>query len=578
MNPRIKKFASYYKPYLGLFVLDMACAFAVSAITLALPLITRFITGDLLAGGDPDVPKKIMLIGAAMLLMVIIHTACSIFIDYQGHTMGALMERDMRNELFEHYQKLPHSFYDENKIGQLMTRITSDLLSLTELYHHGPEDITVSLIKFVGTFVILMTINVKLTLIIFAFMPVMIVYALFFSKKVNAALRQSKDRVGDINAQVEDSLAGIRVVKSFANEAAETRKFAFANNAFLRSRKSGYKSEAYCYTGLGAFTQLITVAVVIFGGLSIARQALSLSDLLTYLLCVSILIDPIMKLVNFVRLYQEGITAFDRFMEVMEVEPEIRDSAGAVELKSTKGGIEFQRVSFRYKEDYGYVLKDLNLQIRAGETVALVGLSGVGKTTLCSLIPRFYEATDGCILLDGRDIRDFTQQSLRKNIGVVQQDLYMFAGTVAQNITYGKPDASREEIIEAAKKADAHDFILGLPNGYDTDIGQRGVKLSGGQKQRLSIARVFLKDPPILILDEATSNLDNESERAIRQSLEKLAANRTTLIIAHRLSTVRNADRILVLTENGIGEQGCHEELMVKNGLYAELYQMQLSI
>lgn len=578
MNPRIKKFVSYYKPYLGLFVLDMACAFAVSAITLALPLITRFMTGDLLAGGGPDVPDKILLIGAAMLLMVIIHTACSIFIDYQGHTMGALMERDMRNELFEHYQKLPHSFYDENKTGQLMTRITSDLLSLTELYHHGPEDITVSLIKFVGTFAILMTINVKLTLIIFAFMPVMIVYALFFSKKVNAALRQSKDRVGDINAQVEDSLAGIRVVKSFANEAAETRKFAFANNAFLRSRKSGYKSEAYCYTGLGAFTQLITVAVVILGGLSIARQALSLSDLLTYLLCVSILIDPIMKLVNFVRLYQEGITAFDRFMEIMEVQPEIRDSAGAVELKSTEGEIEFQNVRFRYKENYGYVLKDLNLQIRAGETVALVGLSGVGKTTLCSLIPRFYEATDGCILLDGRDIRSFTQQSLRRNIGVVQQDIYMFAGTIAQNIAYGKPDASREEIIEAAKKADAHDFIHGLPNGYDTDIGQRGVKLSGGQKQRLSIARVFLKDPPILILDEATSNLDNESERAIRQSLEKLAVNRTTLIIAHRLSTVRNADRILVLTENGIGEQGCHEELMAKNGLYAELYQMQLSI
>jgi ATP-binding cassette subfamily B protein len=404
------------------------------------------------------------------------------------------------------------------------------------------------------------------------------VYAFYFNRKLNIALRKSRDRIGDINAQVEDTLAGIRVVKSFTNDDIEKQKFVYENNRFVDSRRDGYRSEAYFYGGMQAFTQLITIAVIIFGGIAILNASLELADLITYLLCVAVLTDPIQRLVNFARLYQEGITGFTRFMDVMEIQPEIQDAPDAIELHDVQGQVEFQNVSFRYKEDYNYVVKNISLNIDVGEYVALVGASGVGKTTLCALIPRFYEASEGQILIDGCDIRDFTQKSLRKHIGVVQQDVYLFAGTVAENIRYGKPNATSAEIIEAAKKANAHDFIMTLPNGYDTDIGQRGVKLSGGQKQRLSIARVFLKNPPILILDEATSSLDNESERAVRESLEALSSNRTTLVIAHRLSTVRNAQRIIVLTDNGISEQGSHEELIALNGAYANLYNMQLEI
>jgi ATP-binding cassette subfamily B protein len=575
---RGKKFLSYYKPYLGLFFADIACALIVSAITLLLPLCAQYITKNILEGNMPHALNHIYLMGALMLALVGVHMLCTMFIDFQGHMMGARMESDMRSELFEHYQKLSFSFYDEQRTGQLMSRITTDTLALAELYHHGPEDIVITCLTVTGVFIILMKVNVALTLIVFLFLPIMAVYALYFNKKMKRALRSSKERIGDINAQVEDTLAGIRVVKSFTNEEIEKSKFAYANTRFVASRRDGYKSEAYFSGGLIAFTQLLTIAVIIFGGAAIVHASLDLADLLTYLLCVSILIDPIQKLVNFSRLYQEGITGFHRVMDILEMAPDLQDAADAIDLTQVRGHVEFQEVSFKYQEDHQYVVKNLSLEIRAGEYVAFVGSSGVGKTTLCSLIPRFYEVNAGKILLDGQDIRDVTLRSLRRNIGIVQQDVYLFAGTVADNIRYGKPNASRQEIIDAAKQAHAHDFIMALPDGYDTDIGQRGVKLSGGQKQRLSIARVFLKNPPVIIFDEATSALDNESERAVQDSLEKLADNRTTLVIAHRLSTIRNAQRIVVLSDTGIAEQGTHAELLALNGVYANLYNMQSKI
>ncbi len=575
---RGRKFLSYYKPYLGLFLADMACALIVSAVTLALPLCAQYITTNLLGGATPHALQHIYLMGALMLALVAVLTICTLFIDFQGHMMGAKMEGDMRRELFERYQKLSFGFYDQQRTGQLMTRITNDTFALAELYHHGPEDIVVTSLTVVGAFIILVRINVALTLIIFLFLPIMAVYALYFNKQMNRALRASKDRIGDINAQVEDTLAGVRVVKSFANEEVEERKFAYANQRFLASRSDGYKSEAYFSGGLIAFTQLITIAVIVLGAAAILHASLSLADLVTYLLCVSILIDPIQKLVNFGRLYQEGVTGFHRFMDMLEVEPDLRDAPDAVELTHVRGHVAFQQVSFRYTQGQTDVLKNLSLEIQAGEYVALVGASGVGKTTLCSLIPRFYDVTAGSILLDGRDIRAVSLRSLRRSIGIVQQDVYLFAGTVAENIRYGKLDASRQEIIEAARQAHAHDFIMALPNGYDTDIGQRGVKLSGGQKQRLSIARVFLKNPPIIIFDEATSALDNESEKAVQDSLETLAHDRTTLVIAHRLSTIRNAQRIVVLADTGIAEQGTHAELLALNGVYANLYNMRSNL
>ncbi len=519
---RGKKFLSYYKPYLGLFFADMACALIVSTTTLLLPLCARYITKNILEGNMPQDLNQIYLMGALMVALVGVHTLCTMFIDFQGHMMGARMESDMRSELFEQYQKLSFRFYDEQRTGQLMTRLTNDTFAMSELYHHGPEDIVVTSLTVTGAFIILLKVNVALTLLVFLFVPIMAVHALYFNKKMNRALRSSKDRIGDINA--------------------------------------------------------ITIAVIIFGGVAIVHASLDVADLLTYLLCVGILIDPIQKLVNFGRLYQEGITGFHRFMDMMEVAPDLQDAADAIDLTQVRGKVEFKDVSFRYKEDHNYVVKNLSLEIKAGEYVALVGSSGVGKTTLCSLIPRFYEVTAGNILLDGQDIREVTLRSLRRNIGIVQQDVYLFAGTVTDNIRYGKLDASKQEIINAAKQAHAHDFIMALPDGYDTDIGQRGVRLSGGQKQRLSIARVFLKNPPVIIFDEATSALDNESEKAVQDSLEKLADNRTTLVIAHRLSTIRNAQRIAVLSDTGIGEQGTHAELIVLNGVYANLYNMQAKI
>lgn len=578
MNARLKKFLSYYKPYLGLLWKDMACALLASAITLAIPLCIRYITKNLLESPTPDTLNHIYMMGGWLLLLVFLYTACHAYIDYQGHVMGAKMEGDMRNELFAHYQKQSFNFYDAHRTGELLTRISNDTFDLSELYHHGPEDIVISLCNFLGAFVILLCVNVKLTLIVLLFIPIMAVYGYYFSTRMQKALRTCNDRIGDINAQVQDALSGVRVVKSFTNEAAEKEKFASQNSRFVESRKSGYKSEAYFYDGLIMFTQLMTVAVVIFGAVTIVKGGMDLADLITFLLYIGILIEPIQRLGNFIRLYNEGMAGFVRFMEVLEIPPDIKDAPHAVELSRAKGAIEFKNVSFKYKEEYDHVLKNISLNIKLGEYVALVGPSGVGKTTLCSLIPRFYELSRGEILLDGINIQNISLKSLRKNIGVVQQDTYLFAGTVLDNIGYGKPGATREEIITAAKKAHAHDFIMALPQGYATDIGERGTKLSGGQKQRLSIARVFLKDAPIIIFDEATSALDNESEKAVQDSMETLIVNRTTLVIAHRLSTVKNVQRILVLTDNGIEEQGTHQELLALDGTYATLYKMSLRI
>jgi ATP-binding cassette subfamily B protein len=551
----------------------MFCALLVAAITLIYPLIVRYITNDLLQNYEiSQAISTIIKLGLLMIGLAILEMLCNFFIAYKGHMMGAKMEYDMRNDIFEHYQKLSFNFYDNQKTGQLMTRITHDLFDITELCHHGPEDIVISIIKFVGAFVILVGINLPLTLIVFTFLPLMFVFAYFMKNKMNRAFRKNRERIAEINAQIEDNLSGIRVVKSFANEKQELDKFYDGNRRFVESKRNSYWQMATFHSGLGVFTNLINVAVIVGGSLLIARGAIVVSDLLTFLLYINNIIEPVRKLINFTEQFQNGITGFDRFMEIMDINPDIVDKKNAVELKNVRGEIEFKNVSFKYNETTSDVFHNINLKVGSGEYIALVGSSGVGKTTMCSLIPRFYEVSSGSITLDGKDIRDIKLKSLRKNIGIVQQDVYLFAGTVLENIRYGKLDATDEEIIEAAKNANAHDFIMELPDGYHTDIGQRGVKLSGGQKQRLSIARVFLKNPPILIFDEATSALDNESEKVVQESLEKLANNRTTFVIAHRLSTIRNAKDIIVLTEDGIAERGNHKELISQNGIYANLY------
>lgn len=574
MKGRFRKFLSYYKPYKRLFLTDMFCAMIAAGITLAFPMITRYITGVILMKEPVDI-SKIYQLGIFMVVLVIIEFFCNFYVTYQGHVMGTYMERDIRNELFEHYQKLSFSFYDEQKTGQLMSRITNDIFSLTELYHHGPEDIVISLIKFIGAFIILSTIHLRLTLIVFAFIPVMGGFALYYNKKMKKAFKRNKQRIGDINARIEDNLSGIRVVKSFANEDEEMDKFKVENMNFVDSKRNSYLYMGKYHSGLGVFTSLITVAVIFFGALFISQDYITTPDLIAFILYITNLIEPVKKLINFTEQFQEGATGFERFMEILEIQPDIQDSPNATELTDVQGHITFDHVGFRYNSKSDYVLKDINLNVSPGDYIALVGSSGVGKTTICSLLPRFYEVTDGRILIDGKDIKDVTLTSLRENIGIVQQDVYLFAGTIMDNIRYGKFHATDAEVIEAAKKANAHDFIMELPDGYDTDCGQRGVKLSGGQKQRLSIARVFLKNPPILIFDEATSALDNESEHIVQQSLESLAKNRTTFVIAHRLSTIKNAKRICVLTEKGIEEEGNHEELLELNGQYAHLYNMQ---
>jgi len=574
MKGRFGKFLSYYRPYKVLFFKDMFCAMVGAAITLIFPMITRYVTGVILVQ-EPIRIKMIYQLGAFMLVLVIVEYFCNYYISYQGHVMGTYMERDIRNELFEHYQKLSFSFYDDQKTGQLMSRITNDIFSLTELYHHGPEDIVISLIKFIGAFIILSTINVYLTLIVFAFMPVMFAFAMYYNKKMKKAFKRNKQRIGDINARIEDNLSGIRVVKSFANEDKEMDKFQYENRQFVESKRNSYYYMGKYHSGLGAFTSLITVAVIFFGALFISQEAITTPDLIAFLLYITNLIDPVKKLINFTEQFQEGATGFERFMEILEIEPDIQDKPNALELKDVQGHIQFHDVGFRYNENTDYVFQHLNLDVEPGDYIALVGSSGVGKTTICSLLPRFYEVSQGVITIDDHDVKDVQLKSLRQNIGIVQQDVYLFAGTIMDNIRYGQFDATDEEVIEAAKKANAHDFIMELPDGYQTDCGQRGVKLSGGQKQRLSIARVFLKNPPILIFDEATSALDNESEHIVQLSLESLAQNRTTFVIAHRLSTIKNAKKICVLTENGIEEAGTHEELIEMNGQYAYLYQMQ---
>lgn len=478
----------------------------------------------------------------------------------------------MRKDIFGHYQKLTFAFYDNQKVGHLLSRITSDLFDISELLHHGPEDLVISVIKIIGSFIILLTVNVRLALVAFAFIPLMAIFAFYYNGKMKKAYRRNRERIADINSQIEDSLAGIRVVKSFANEKEEMKKFKAGNDNFVAAKKVSYKYMGIYNSGLGAMTTLVTVAVLVAGVLMMLSGTVGLADLITFLLYITNFTDPVKKLVSFTEQFQNGYSGFERFLEILSIAPDIKDKPDAVSVEEIKGDIEFKDVSFRYEEQTEQVLHGLSLRVKAGEYVALVGPSGAGKTTLCSLIPRFYEVSSGAIYMDGIDIRDMKLNDLRSHIGIVQQDVYLFAGSVMDNIRYGRPEASDEDVVRAAKRANAHQFIMNLPEGYHTDIGQRGVKLSGGQKQRLSIARVFLKNPPILIFDEATSALDNESEKVVQKSLEELAKGRTTFVIAHRLSTIRNAGKILVLTEDGIEEQGSHEELMEKNGLYASLY------
>ncbi|OYO84448.1 thiamine ABC transporter permease [Lachnotalea glycerini] len=507
--------------------------------------------------------------------LVLVEAFCNFFIAYYGHIMGAKIEFNMRNEIFSHYQKLSFTFYDNQKVGQLMSRVTNDLFEISELLHHGPEDVIISIIKFVGSFIILISINEELTLVAFAFLPLMIIYAFYFNRKMKNAFKENRAKIADINSQIEDNLSGLRVVTSFANEDIELEKFHEGNNRFVSSKKRSYFYMGGYHSGLGALTTMITIGVISIGALLISKKTIEVTDLITFLLYINNFTEPVKKLINFTEQFQNGWSGYERFLEIMDIQPDIKDAKDAINMKDVKGNIEFENVTFRYEESNEEVLNQINLKVKEGEYIALVGSSGAGKTTLCSLIPRFYDVTGGKIQIDGTDIRRIKLKNLRDNIGIVQQDVYLFAGTIMDNIRYGKPSATDKEIVMAAKNANAHDFIMSFPNGYDTDIGQRGIKLSGGQKQRLSIARVFLKNPPILIFDEATSALDNESERVVQESLEKLAKNRTTFVIAHRLSTIRNAQKIIVLTENGIEEKGTHEELLAKRGIYEGLYNMQ---
>lgn len=574
MREKLKKLFAYYGPYKSLFYSDMFFAVLGAAVTLAIPLIVRYITNEVVYFEPAEAKRTVLLLGAILLGMVLLEIFCNFYIAYYGHIMGAKIEADMRRDIFGHYQKLTFAFYDNQKVGHLLSRITADLFDISELLHHGPEDIVISAIKIAGSFIIMLMVNVKLALIAFAFIPLMILFALYYNKKMGRAFKRNREKIAEINAQIEDSLSGIRVVKSFANEKEEMKKFKAGNDNFVAAKRVSYKYMGIYNSGLGAMTTLVTVCVVSAGVLLMLSGDVALTDLITFILYITNFTDPVKKLVSFTEQFQNGYSGFERFLEILSIAPDIEDKPDAVPLTHVDGEIEFQDVSFQYEDQTEQVLRHINLKVEAGEYIALVGPSGAGKTTLCSLIPRFYEVSEGAVLLDGKDIRDVRLDDLRNQIGIVQQDVYLFAGTIMDNIRYGKPEATDEEVIRAAKSANAHEFIMSFPEGYHTDIGQRGVKLSGGQKQRLSIARVFLKNPPVLIFDEATSALDNESEKVVQNSLEQLAKNRTTFVIAHRLSTIRNAGKILVLTEDGIAEQGSHRELMEKKGIYESLYNM----
>ena len=571
----LRRLAAYYKPYQRVFWTDMFFAFVSAAAALVIPLVVRYVTSAITVMEVTEAQSMILKLGILMLILVFVQWYSNYYISYYGHVMGAKIEYDMRAEIFDHYQKMSFSFYDEQKVGQLMSRVTSDLFDITELLHHGPENIPISFIKIIGAFLILMSINRYLVIAAFALIPFMLIFAYVYNKKMKRAYRKNREKIAEINSQIEDNLSGIRVVKSFANEELENEKFKSGNDGFLAAKKNSYHYMGHYHSGLTAFTTLIHVMVIFFGGFMVTRGIVNVTDMVTFLLYINVFTDPVRTLIDFTEQFQNGYSGYERFIQMLDIMPDIQDAEDAQKLEQVKGNICFEDVCFRYSKENDAVLQRINLNVPAGEYVALVGPSGIGKSTLCSLIPRFYEVTGGRITIDRKDIRKLQLKSLRDNIGMVQQDVYLFAGSVYDNIAYGKPGASREEVIEAAQNANAHAFIMELPQGYDTDIGQRGIKLSGGQKQRLSIARVFLKNPPILIFDEATSALDNESEKVVQESLEKLAANRTTFVIAHRLTTIRNAEQILVLTEQGIEEQGTHDELMAKKGIYAGLYQMR---
>lgn len=575
MNKNLKKMMTYYRPYMGIFWADMFFATVSASIALVLPLVIRYVTSTLIYLDKEVILTQIAWIALLLLALILVDCYSRFFIGNYGHVMGAKIEYNMRAEIFGHFQKLSFSFFDDQKVGQLMSRITTDLFEISELLHHGPENLILSVIKIAGAFIILLNINPILALAAFAVLPFLFLFAFLLNRKMRRAFKCNRIKIAEINAQIEDNLSGIRVVKSFANEQVENEKFRYGNDGFLSAKKNSYRYMGSFQAGVGSFTTLIQINVILAGTVLIALGNVNVSDFVTFLLYISVFTDPIRTLVDFTEQFQNGYTGFERFMEIMNIEPDIKDSADAVELTDVKGNITFEDVSFQYEEHTQTVLSHINLSVPAGAYMALVGSSGAGKSTLCSLIPRFYDVTGGTVRIDGKDIRTFTLKSLRDHIGIVQQDVYLFAGTVLENIRYGRPGASEEEVIEAAKNANAHEFILSLPNGYGTDIGQRGIKLSGGQKQRLSIARVFLKNPPILIFDEATSALDNESEKVVQDSLERLAKNRTTFVIAHRLSTIKNAEKILVLSEEGIEEEGTHEELLLKKGIYEKLYHMQ---
>ncbi len=567
----LKKFISYYKPYWKLFALDMSCAFLIAAIDLAFPLITRQFINDIIPNGKLRIFYIFII---ALLILAVVRAVLNYIIDYWGHIVGTRMERDMRRDLFEHLQTLSFDYFDNIKTGHIMSRIVNDLREISELAHHGPEDLFISLVMLIGSFIILTIIEWRLTFIIYSFLPLLIWYATLKRKKMTAAFRSVRKRIADVNAQLENSISGIRVAKSFTNEEYEIEKFDEGNREFNSSREFAYKVMAEFFAGIFFLSNILNIITLSVGGFFVYRGYINIGDLVAYLLYINFFLQPIRKLTNFTQQFQDGMTGFERFVEIMKVKPSIIDKEDAITLKEINGKIEFKNVAFKYSEKK-FVLSNINLAIMPGETMALVGPSGGGKTTLCQLIPRFYEVNDGEILVDGINLKDIKIKSLREKIGLVQQDIFLFTGTIKENILYGKPNAEDMEVIKAAKNANIHDFIMSLPEGYDSYIGEKGIKLSGGQKQRISLARAFLKNPAILILDEATSALDSEAEIIIQQALEKLTVGRTVLVIAHRLSTIKNANQIVVLTDEGIKEKGNHDELIAKDGLYTKLYNAQ---